>query len=904
MLAAVLIGGGLWWILTSRQRRGAPGSPAGAGPADPNADLLALKPKDLEELANRILVETDDAIRDSDQELGFAQAQFGDDAAAPFVAAVAAARDDLKGAFTIRQKLDDATPEDAPTHRQMLIDLVVAARKAQDRLTRRGAPLRRAPGAREASADILAEAARAGRCARGAAAGRRGDDGRPRPVRRRRLGRGGVQRGEGKDADRGRPRGRRRGHEGTRRRDSGDRRRTPLASARTGSAQGAAFLDAIDRLAAELEKARTEVDAELGRGRRRSRQGQGRRGRRAGRSRRRPQARGGGPAPGRGADGARSAQARRDRRVRQGPPGQRGGRRDRGAASATPREQAAREAAGSRPRSRPAQVAVTRAADYIGGQRGGIGTEARTRVAEANRHLEVTVKLAPTDAANALIEAEHGDHGSPPRPSRSPSRTTTAGTTRSGTPATARAWGSGGNAGSNIGGAIIGGIIGGLLSGGGGHRGGGFGGFGGGGGGFGGFGGGGGGFGGFGGSSGGGELRGRRRRRPREAAVGESLAAGRPHRAIERSRSTRSRKHTRREHVMAQSSILGRVGQLVRANINAILDSAEDPEKMLNQMVIDYTNSIAEAEEAVAQTIGNLRLQEDDAKEAGEAAAEWGSKAAAASKRADEMRAAGNTADADRFDSLAKIAIKRQIGYEDQVKAFGPQIEQQTALVNQLKDGLNVMRAKREELVQKKDQLIARAKMAQAQVQVQQSIKSVNIMDPDERGLPLRGQDPPPGGDGQGDGGGRVELARCPVRRPRRRGRGHRRGDPPGGPQEGQLTGRGGSSRRRVAGSRPLCSASRPRRGCEMDEERLDAHPSEQDPQVVVHAERPIPIELALELCGPAAACVSSSVVTASPSRASALRERTTARVSRDSARGMPQQTQEDLDGKQDGLRL
>ena len=181
---------------------------------------------------------------------------------------------------------------------------------------------------------------------------------------------------------------------------------------------------------------------------------------------------------------------------------------------------------------------------------------------------------------------------------------------------------------------------------------------------------------------------------------------------------------------MAQSSILGRVGQLVRANINALLDGAEDPEKMLNQMVLDYTNSIREAEEAVAQTIGNLRLQEDDEKEAGEAAAEWGSKAAAASKRADEMRAAGNAADADRFDSLARIAIKRQIGFEDQVKAFGPQIEQQTALVSQLKDGLNVMRAKREELVQKKDQLIARAKMAQAQVQVQQSIKSVNIMDP------------------------------------------------------------------------------------------------------------------------------------------------------------------------------
>ena len=88
---------------------------------------------------------------------------------------------------------------------------------------------------------------------------------------------------------------------------------------------------------------------------------------------------------------------------------------------------------------------------------------------------------------------------------------------------------------------------------------------------------------------------------------------------------------------MAQTSILGRMGQLVRANINAILDGAEDPEKMLNQMVLDYTNNIREAEEAVAQTIGNLRLLEDDAKEAREAAAEWGGKALAASRKADEL---------------------------------------------------------------------------------------------------------------------------------------------------------------------------------------------------------------------------------------------------------------------------
>jgi phage shock protein A len=181
---------------------------------------------------------------------------------------------------------------------------------------------------------------------------------------------------------------------------------------------------------------------------------------------------------------------------------------------------------------------------------------------------------------------------------------------------------------------------------------------------------------------------------------------------------------------MAQTSILGRMGQLVRANINAILDSAEDPEKMLNQMVIDYTNNIREAEEAVATTIGNLRLLEDDAKEAREASAEWGAKAMAASRKADEYRAGGTVAEADKFDNLAKIALKRQITFEEQTRTFDEQIATQSVLVDKLKDGLNGMRLKREELVQKKDELIARSKMARAQAQVTDTLKSVNVMDP------------------------------------------------------------------------------------------------------------------------------------------------------------------------------
>jgi phage shock protein A len=177
-------------------------------------------------------------------------------------------------------------------------------------------------------------------------------------------------------------------------------------------------------------------------------------------------------------------------------------------------------------------------------------------------------------------------------------------------------------------------------------------------------------------------------------------------------------------------SILGRVSTLLRANVNAMLDSAEDPEKMLDQMVRDFTENIADAEQAVAQTVGNLRLVEDDLQEAQQASREWGSKAAAAVQKGQDLNAAGKVQEADKFEELAKIALRRQITFEEQARTYQSQVTQQTDVVEKLKDGLNQMRLKREELVQKRDELVSRAKMASAQVQVQKSIKSISVVDP------------------------------------------------------------------------------------------------------------------------------------------------------------------------------
>ncbi|MFI5543426.1 PspA/IM30 family protein [Streptomyces sp. NPDC051815] len=181
---------------------------------------------------------------------------------------------------------------------------------------------------------------------------------------------------------------------------------------------------------------------------------------------------------------------------------------------------------------------------------------------------------------------------------------------------------------------------------------------------------------------------------------------------------------------MSKQTILGRVTQLAKANINALLDQAEDPQKMLDQLIRDYTNNISEAEQAVATTIGNLRMLEADHKEDVDAAAEWGAKALAASRRADGLRESGSATEADRFDNLAKVALGRQLQSEKEAKTAEPTIAAQTAVVDKLKSGLDSMRNKLTELQAKRDELVARARTAEAQNTMLDAVKNIDVMDP------------------------------------------------------------------------------------------------------------------------------------------------------------------------------
>jgi phage shock protein A len=181
---------------------------------------------------------------------------------------------------------------------------------------------------------------------------------------------------------------------------------------------------------------------------------------------------------------------------------------------------------------------------------------------------------------------------------------------------------------------------------------------------------------------------------------------------------------------MAKQSIIGRITQLAKANINSLIDQAEDPQLMLDQLVRDYSDNIADAEGAIAQTVGNLRLLEDDHREDVKTAEDWGRKALAASQKGDELRVAGNALDADKFDALAKVALTRQLQSENEARDAEPSIASQTEVVEKLKSGLNSMKEKLGQLTRKRDELTARAKTVEAQSRVHDALKSIDVLDP------------------------------------------------------------------------------------------------------------------------------------------------------------------------------
>ncbi|MFG1932256.1 TPM domain-containing protein [Mycobacterium sp. NPDC048908] len=137
VLALAVVVVWLWLRRRKRKRREAEFAAARrVDPTDPSA--LAAVPLDaLDELSKSIVVDVDNAVRTSDNELGLAVEEFGRAETAPFQTAVTNAKTTLAQAFNVRQILDDAVPESAQQRRDLLTRVIVAAAKADRELDAR-----------------------------------------------------------------------------------------------------------------------------------------------------------------------------------------------------------------------------------------------------------------------------------------------------------------------------------------------------------------------------------------------------------------------------------------------------------------------------------------------------------------------------------------------------------------------------------------------------------------------------------------------------------------------------------------------------------------------------------------------------------------------------------------------
>jgi hypothetical protein len=131
----VVVGGGAFLLVRRRRSRTTPTAAAPQAPQQPAPDEFAgVSTDDLAYRGSQALLDVDDAVRTSEQELAAAKAHFGDAAVKDFATALEASRAEMLRGFTLRQQLDDDIPEDEPTKRSMLAEIIRVCRSADERL--------------------------------------------------------------------------------------------------------------------------------------------------------------------------------------------------------------------------------------------------------------------------------------------------------------------------------------------------------------------------------------------------------------------------------------------------------------------------------------------------------------------------------------------------------------------------------------------------------------------------------------------------------------------------------------------------------------------------------------------------------------------------------------------------
>ena len=162
--------------------------------------------------------------------------------------------------------------------------------------------------------------------------------------------------------------------------------------------------------------------------------------------------------------------------------------------------------------------------------------------------------------------------------------------------------------------------------------------------------------------------------------------------------------------------ITDRLSRIVRANINDLLDRAENPEVMIDQIIRDMESGIEEARGQVATMIAQEKLLSGDLGEAEKLATAWGEKA-------ERAVTAGK-------DDLAREALRRKRDSDRNAELYAEQLEVQQHAVARLKQQLSQLESKYQQTLSQRDSLLARQRRARAQREVTEQISSFSPFDP------------------------------------------------------------------------------------------------------------------------------------------------------------------------------
>ncbi|XP_037407806.1 probable membrane-associated 30 kDa protein, chloroplastic [Triticum urartu] len=161
-----------------------------------------------------------------------------------------------------------------------------------------------------------------------------------------------------------------------------------------------------------------------------------------------------------------------------------------------------------------------------------------------------------------------------------------------------------------------------------------------------------------------------------------------------------------------RSNLFDRLTRVVRSYANAILSSFEDPEKILDQAVLEMNDDLIKMRQATAQVLASQKRLENKYKAAEQADADWYRRAQLALQKGEE--------------ELAREALKRRKSYAENASSLKAQLDQQKSVVDNLVSNTRLLESKIAEAKQKKDTLKARAQSAKTATKVSEMLGNVN----------------------------------------------------------------------------------------------------------------------------------------------------------------------------------